>query len=153
MHDLCIPIIYASACARMVDRFHLESESQRCPCSVSRFTESSHPPVWVANAWRFADLDARWQVKFASRVNLTFVDQSTGVVEARGVPVLANWNRGCNLERLLQVSPCLCCQVLFRSSNPFRLHGGCCLCMLDMIMLGVTRARLGCSGRSCAARW
>merc|ERR1711966_329773 len=42
------------------------------------------------------------QVKFASRVNLSYVDQNTGVVEARGVPILSNWNRSCNLERLLQ---------------------------------------------------
>jgi ubiquitin-conjugating enzyme E2 variant len=41
-------------------------------------------------------------VRFTSRVNLTCVDQNTGAVEARGVSVLANWNRGYNLERLLQ---------------------------------------------------
>ena len=42
-------------------------------------------------------------MKFASRVNLSYVDQNSGVVEPRGLPVLANWNRSCNLERLLQV--------------------------------------------------
>ena len=45
----------------------------------------------------------RLQVKFASRVNLSYVDQNSGLVEARGVPILSNWNRSCNLERLLQV--------------------------------------------------
>mmetsp|Transcript_38978 Transcript_38978/g.60736 ORF Transcript_38978/g.60736 Transcript_38978/m.60736 type:complete len:143 (-) Transcript_38978:158-586(-) len=41
-------------------------------------------------------------VKFSSRVNLSFVDQKSGVVESRGVPALASWNRGYNLEKLLQ---------------------------------------------------
>jgi len=42
------------------------------------------------------------QVKFSSRVNLSCVDQNNGTVEPRGLAVLGNWNRGCNMERLLR---------------------------------------------------
>jgi hypothetical protein len=54
----------------------------------------------------------RGQVRFASRVNLSYVDQNTGHVEPRGLPILSNWNRRYNLERLLQVLfflSCACC--------------------------------------------
>jgi len=41
-------------------------------------------------------------VKFFSRVNLSCVDQNDGAVEPRGLAVLGNWNRGCNMARLLR---------------------------------------------------
>eukprot|EP00605_Chrysophyceae_sp_TOSAG23-4_P002273 GSChrysophyteH1.ASY1.ANO1.2518.1 assembled CDS len=40
-------------------------------------------------------------VRFVSRVNLTSVDQKTGVVSNRDFPALANWNRNMTLESVL----------------------------------------------------
>ena len=81
---------------------HIAGDCLRCrlPRQAStgiacRFGVDLHPTRVLILIWRP-------QVKFASRVNLSYVDQNTGVVEARGVPILSNWNRSCNLERLLQ---------------------------------------------------
>jgi ubiquitin-conjugating enzyme E2 variant len=40
-------------------------------------------------------------VRFVSRINLTAVDQSSGVVSQREFPALANWNRSMTLESVL----------------------------------------------------
>ena len=62
-------------------------------------------------------------MKFASRVNLSYVDQNSGVVEPRGLPILSNWNRSCTLERLLQVLRPTSAKPLM---GRFRVRVDCC---------------------------
>eukprot|EP00002_Diphylleia_rotans_P036191 TRINITY_DN7949_c0_g1_i1.p1 TRINITY_DN7949_c0_g1~~TRINITY_DN7949_c0_g1_i1.p1 ORF type:complete len:141 (+),score=29.41 TRINITY_DN7949_c0_g1_i1:75-497(+) len=40
-------------------------------------------------------------VRFVSKINLSCVNQSTGVVEPKAFPTLANWQRSFNIERVL----------------------------------------------------
>mmetsp|Transcript_19788 Transcript_19788/g.48576 ORF Transcript_19788/g.48576 Transcript_19788/m.48576 type:complete len:140 (+) Transcript_19788:87-506(+) len=40
-------------------------------------------------------------IRFTSKVNMQCVDQRNGMVDHRGVQVLAQWNRNYSLERLL----------------------------------------------------
>ena len=41
------------------------------------------------------------KVKFISKVNIPFVDQSSGVVKANSLNILRSWNRDCTLESYL----------------------------------------------------
>ena len=41
------------------------------------------------------------KVKFVSKVNMSFVDQSSGFVKANSLNILRTWNRDCTLESYL----------------------------------------------------
>ncbi|TRM60546.1 ubiquitin-conjugating enzyme/RWD-like protein [Schizophyllum amplum] len=41
------------------------------------------------------------QVQFLSKVNLPFVNQVDGTVDAHRLPVLSHWNRSCSIESVL----------------------------------------------------
>ncbi|KAJ6477375.1 UBC-like protein [Mycena vitilis] len=71
--------------------------------------------------------DAPPTVQFLSRVNVPFVDPTTGAVNPSRLPVLASWSRASSLEHVLvEIRKC----VLFTFTFVFRLFcsgwGGVC---------------------------